>query len=681
MSDGAPRPAQNGAVGVEERYRAMFQNTRDAIFVLDDSRCLECNPFSLEMFGVAPEEIIGRAPMEFSPELQPDGRPSAIVARDRVDAALAGQPQFFEWRCLRKDGTAFDAEVSMSRFASGGGYFLLAVVRDVTDRKRAEAALQAEKDLCQRLVQLSPTFIVAIGPDFKTVLVNDTMLSALGYREEEVVGRDYMQTFVPELERPALVDLFAYIVARHRVPMFENHVLTKAGRQVLCQWHTIPVFSGDHYDFFIGVGIDITEARRAAHENEKLRAQLVKATQAISSERVLENLVETLVHLVLESAGAERGALLLEEGGVLAMVARASTREGVSLERAPLGTDWPEAVIHHVWRSGDPLILADAKIEGAFVDDACVRGRGLRSVLCVPVRCHGRSVGVVYLENNVTPRAFTNETLEIVRHLAAQLALSIENAQLLRTMQGAERARDDFLKIAAHELRTPLTPLFLQISAATSAMRTVSPDMAKRATELLESAKRQLDRLGELVEHLLDISQVTSSPLTLRREPTDLVVVVREVVARLEANLCRAQSTVRVEAPRPVLGAWDRQRLEQVVTQLLSNAAKFGAGAPIDVRVDSINGVARLSVQDHGIGLALQDQKRIFRPFERAVSARHYGGFGIGLWLTQQIIEAHGGAIRVESQPAAGARFIVELPQCTSVGSVTESDAWGARSR
>jgi signal transduction histidine kinase len=239
-------------------------------------------------------------------------------------------------------------------------------------------------------------------------------------------------------------------------------------------------------------------------------------------------------------------------------------------------------------------------------------------------------------------------------------------------MQGAERARGDFLMIAAHELRTPLTPLFLQIASATSAMRAAGPDIAKKADALLDSAKRQLDRFAELVEHLLDVSQVTSGPLTLRCEPSDLVDMVREVVARFEPNLARAHCTLRVEAPRPVLGAWDRQRLERVVAQLLSNAAKFGAGAPIDVTVESTNGLARLSVRDNGIGLAPQDQERIFRPFERAVSARHYGGFGIGLWITRQIIEAHGGAIRVESKPGAGARFIVELPRCARVENVSE---------
>jgi signal transduction histidine kinase len=120
---------------------------------------------------------------------------------------------------------------------------------------------------------------------------------------------------------------------------------------------------------------------------------------------------------------------------------------------------------------------------------------------------------------------------------------------------------------------------------------------------------------------------------------------------------------VKEESHGPVIGTWDRQRLEQVVHTLLSNAMKFGAGSPIEVTIESSDGVARLAMQDHGIGIAPEDQERIFRQFERAVSVRHYGGFGVGLWIARQIVEAHGGTIRVESESGAGARFIVELPK------------------
>jgi PAS domain S-box-containing protein len=270
MSDES-RPAS------DERYRAIFRDARDAILVLDDARYVECNARALEMFGAGLEDIVGRSVGDLSPLRQPDGRRSADAARQLIDAALAGEPQLFEWRSLHKDGTPFDVEVSLNRFAVGGRFLLQARVRDITARKRAAAALHDATDLSRRLVHMSPTFIVAVGPDGKTVLMNQTMASALGYSPDEVVGTDYMATFVPESERPALAAHFARIVSRAEVSARDNHVLTRDGHEILCEWHTIPVFTGHTHDFFIGVGIDVTEIRRAAAEREKLRAELLQA--------------------------------------------------------------------------------------------------------------------------------------------------------------------------------------------------------------------------------------------------------------------------------------------------------------------------------------------------------------------------------------------------------------------
>src|SRR5262249_17901718 len=147
------------------------------------------------------------------------------------------------------------------------------------------------------------------------------------------------------------------------------------------------------------------------------------------------------------------------------------------------------------------------------------------------------------------------------------------------------------------------------------------------------------------------------------REPTDLAAVVRDVVASLEPKLERARCAIAVDARGPIIGMWDGQRVGQAASNLLSNAMKFGAGSPIEGTVEAVDGMARLSVQDHGIGIPPEDQERIFGPFERAVSLSHYGGFGVGLWTARRIVEAHGGTIRVESRPGEGAKFIVELPR------------------
>jgi signal transduction histidine kinase len=288
--------------------------------------------------------------------------------------------------------------------------------------------------------------------------------------------------------------------------------------------------------------------------------------------------------------------------------------------------------------------------------------RGIRSVLCMPVRRHARSVGVLYLDNSLA-YAFPRERVEVVQHLAAQLAISLENAQLLRRTEDEVRKRDEFLAVAAHELRTPLTPLFLQIASASRITRSIGPDAEATLMPRLTAAQKQLENLQNLVEELLELARVATGQMSVIREPTDLAAVVRDVVASLEPKLARARCVITVDARGPIIGMWDGQRVGQAASNLLSNAMKFGAGSPIEVTVESLDGIARLSVQDHGIGIPPEDQERIFGPFERAVSLRHYGGFGVGLWTARRIVEAHGGSIHVESRPGEGAKFIVELPR------------------
>ena len=142
----------------------------------------------------------------------------------------------------------------------------------------------------------------------------------------------------------------------------------------------------------------------------------------------------------------------------------------------------------------------------------------------------------------------------------------------------------------------------------------------------------------------------------------DLAELARDVVARFHEQLERAGCDLRLTAEEPTRGSWDRALLDQVLTNLISNAIKFGAGAPIDVVVEPRRGSARLTVRDRGIGIATEDVRRIFGRFERAVSARHYGGLGLGLFVSRQIVEAHGGRIAVESRAGEGSTFTVELP-------------------
>jgi signal transduction histidine kinase len=217
--------------------------------------------------------------------------------------------------------------------------------------------------------------------------------------------------------------------------------------------------------------------------------------------------------------------------------------------------------------------------------------------------------------------------------------------------------------VASHELKTPLTPLSLKLqSLAKEAERQPDSDFVRKVRQSVDTGRAQVRRLGALIGDMLDVSRIQSGRMTLEREEVDLSGLLRDVAGRFEEQAARVRSELRVHAPRPVVGHWDRTRLEQVVTNLVDNALKYGPGKPVELRVQAHEDRAVLRVTDQGIGIEAANLARIFNRFERAVSERNYGGLGLGLYISREIVEALGGTIRVESEPSVRTTFTVELP-------------------
>jgi PAS domain S-box-containing protein len=298
---------------------------------------------------------------------------------------------------------------------------------------------------------------------------------------------------------------------------------------------------------------------------------------------------------------------------------------------------------------------------GGVVDVDIVRPLlGARSIIVTPLTARDRVLGAMSFGS--MDKQYGPADLTIADELARRAAVAVDNARLHRDAQTAIGVRDEFLSIASHELRTPLTPLRMTLEALQQ--RATAPS-GLREPAMLDVALRQVDRLTRLVEELLETSRIDAGRLLLELTEVDLKVLVERVAARFQQVAARSGSTISIEAAS-VVGRWDRSRLEHVVLNLLSNAAKFGAGKPIDVVVEAGGDVAapfaRLVVRDHGIGLDPARLDRIFERFERAVSPMHYGGLGLGLYVCRRIVEAHGGTIHVDSRLGEGATFIVELP-------------------
>lgn len=249
--------------------------------------------------------------------------------------------------------------------------------------------------------------------------------------------------------------------------------------------------------------------------------------------------------------------------------------------------------------------------------------------------------------------------LSMVRMRREAVRQEVQAGELREAIQ----SRDQFLTLAAHELRTPVTALGLRTSLLLRSLKRLPADaeVAGRARRDADKVRHQADRLVRLVELLLDVASLLGGELRMRPEELDVVAVVERVVRDFEEQAAMAGTSIALRA-QPACARADAERLTQVLASLISNAIKFGAGKPIEVSVEDRGDVARIAVADQGIGIAAEDQARLFGRFQRAVSERNYGGLGLGLWMSRQLVEAMGGAIRLDSRPGSGATFLVDLP-------------------
>jgi len=226
----------------------------------------------------------------------------------------------------------------------------------------------------------------------------------------------------------------------------------------------------------------------------------------------------------------------------------------------------------------------------------------------------------------------------------------------------AVRARDEFISTASHELKTPLASLLLVTQHLALLEARGAMDADANLLRLVRSVEQQTMRLNLLVNNLLDVSRITSGRMHLDLEDVDLVQVIGEVAERFGGELKRVGVDLTIDAPGSMVGRWDRLRLDQVVTNLISNAVKYGCRRPVAVSVRRDGSAAVLQIADQGTGIAPEDHERVFERYERGAHGSAPGGLGLGLWIVREITQVLGGTVRVDSALQQGATFTVVLP-------------------
>ena len=405
----------------------------------------------------------------------------------------------------------------------------------------------------------------------------------------------------------------------------------------------------------------------AEKQRNRELALLNRVGRRISSQLDLDKLVQGITDAGRELSGAAFGAFFYTKeisGGEKLVLYTLSGAEREAFANFPM----PRAtgVFAPTFHGEAPVRSDDITKDPRYGKNAPYAGLPdghlpVKSYLAVPVRSASDQVLGGLFFGHPLPGRFSAREEQLIVGLAAQAAVAMDNAQLYKDAQEAVQARDEFLRIASHELKTPLTPLKLHMQGLSRDLKAGRDLDPARLQKIADTADQQIGRLNRLVEDLLDVSRISAGLLRLSPEAGDLRDVISDVMDRNRAQIAAAGMPLKVDAPDPIPANFDHLRLEQVLANLITNAVKYAPGAALEVSLRRENGGAELAVADRGPGISADDAERVFQRFERVGGAK-ISGLGLGLFITRQIVEAHGGSISVEENPGGGARFVVRLP-------------------
>lgn len=698
----------------------LIENSAEGVWVIDDTnKTIYVNHVLSQMLEFSQDDFRGKKISDFM-------KPGDSVDLDlKLESRKDGKSEHHELRFLKKSGSTIWVSAACSPITDEFNNYMGAVglISDITERRKNEIILEAQRSVFEILIRghsLTEALNVLVKPVESLVEGAIAMIQILD-EEESLLTNAASLNAAPELLNLlngidvqsrsgacAEAALSRNLVVSENIPsdpLWDSWRERVSSFGIKSSW-VIPITSGDHRvlgtvalffkeprkptDYELNVMKNISSAAALSIEHSNLYQKVQKHNKEMS---FLAKARETLNHTIEYSAVINCIPALIIEGGLGDMAFICLKGEDGVFRTESVSSRKDLREILGPFQNLELNLSSDMGLSKALRENKAyfqntspeyllsllkrtdpnapnphyigvLHKLGLKSFIAVPLVVRDVVIGGMMVCSMTPEKKYRKSDLDLMIEVARSSASSIDNSLLYLESKKTVKAREEFISIASHELRTPMTSLKMRIDllAMMIEKEQFPPEVLAKLRPVVSEIKPDVQKFSRLIETLLDISKLGAKRLSLSIHECDLSVVIQDEVERLKPVFEHKATPLSVEISKDLLAECDQVRIQQVVANLLMNALKFGEKKPVFFKTQVSEGTLIMEIKDQGIGISLEDQRRIFQPFERAVSDKHFGGLGLGLFITKQIVEGHRGSIEVYSSPGNGTTFIVRLP-------------------
>lgn len=657
------KTAEEQILNSERKFRTLFDNSSDAIVLISEFKYLDCNAQAYEMYGCSREQLIGKSPIDFSPEFQLNGGSSQEQALEKMTAALNDQMQHFEWIHCKLNGDLFFVEVNLNKIEINDKILLQGIVRDISERKRAEESLKQRQLEFRSLADNLPDFVARYDRHLRYIYLNKQMEFFTGIPKEEMLGKSVLDLGMHDN---------SFLLSKHEIDRvfssgnINTYEFTSvvSGKPCLFESRLIPEFGVDNtVKTVLAITRDITEKKRF----EEVQNALYKISESVNAAENLPTLYKSIHDTIKELMIADNFYIAIYD----------PQNDLVSFpyfvdeyDTTPDPVKPRRGLTEFVLRTGKEILVNDkVDLELRALGEVELIGEPTKIWMGIPLKLREKTFGVLVIQDYHDENAYGEEEIQILTYVSEQIAIAIDKKrseeELVRyadELKELNASKDKFFSIISHDLRSPFHALLgITELIADDGMSMEKGEIINFNKEIHKALKNQY----RLLENLLEWSRIQTGKLEYQPVKVNLFEKVNDVINVLMGNAVKKEISLINNVSNDVILKADQNMIQSILQNLISNAIKFtNIKGEININAVERPGFAEISIADNGIGIDSKDLNFLFRidvQYSRLGTAKEKGT-GLGLGLCKELVEKHGGKIWAESKLGSGTTFTFTVP-------------------